>query len=100
MPSASLGSRVFMYEPSGGSAPDLAGKGVANPAAQILRVALMLRHSFGEHAAAEAIEDAVKRTISAGVMTADIVRDFASTPCGTQAFGDAVVQRLEGPMAA
>ena len=52
MPSASLGSRVFMYEPSGGSAPDLAGKGVANPAAQILCVALMLRHSFGEHAAA------------------------------------------------
>ena len=46
MPSASLGSRVFMYEPSGGSAPDLAGKGVANPAAQILCVALMLRHSL------------------------------------------------------
>ena len=44
----------------------------------------MLRHSFGEHAAAEAIEDAVKRTISAGVMTADIVRD-GQTPCGTQA---------------
>ena len=99
MPSASLGSRVFMYEPSGGSAPDLAGKGVANPAAQILCVALMLRHSFGEHAAAEAIEDAVKRTISAGVMTADIVRD-GQAPCGTQAFGDAVVQQLEGPMAA
>ena len=50
-------------------------------------------------AAAEAIEDAVKRTISAGVMTADIVRD-GQTPCGTQAFGDAVVQQLEGPMAA
>jgi 3-isopropylmalate dehydrogenase len=78
LPSASLGTgtrgdfRFGLYEPSGGSAPDIAGKGIANPIAQILSVALMLRFSFGLQRAAERIESAVRKTISAGFRTADI----------------------------
>merc|ERR1711907_840601 len=59
-PSASLGDKVHMYEPSGGSAPDIAGKGVANPIAQILSAAMMLRYSFKLEAAAKAVEVAVE----------------------------------------
>merc|ERR1712187_304177 len=58
MPSASLGDTVHMYEPSGGSAPDIAGKGVANPIAQILSGAMMLRYSFNQEEEATAIETA------------------------------------------
>ena len=78
LPSASLGESkgdglyFGMYEPSGGTAPDIAGKGIANPIAQILSAAMMLRHSLGQEAAAVAIEDAVKRVIEAGLRTGDI----------------------------
>jgi 3-isopropylmalate dehydrogenase len=73
LPSASLAEGAFgLYEPSGGSAPDIAGKGIANPIAQILSAALMLRHSFGRQDAAEAIEAAVERAIREGYRTADI----------------------------
>ncbi len=76
--SASLGRQkdgglyFGLYEPSGGSAPDIAGKGIANPIAQILSAALMLRFSFGEEAAAASIEAAVRRTIDDGFRTGDI----------------------------
>ena len=80
MPSASLGSSVYMYEPSGGSAPELTGKNVANPAAQILCGALMLRYSLGAPAAANAIEEAVDATILA-----------VRPPCGAFAPRGAVV---------
>jgi 3-isopropylmalate dehydrogenase len=78
LPSASLGAgqrgdyRFGLYEPSGGSAPDIAGQGIANPIAQILSVALMLRFSFDQNQAAERIESAVRKTISAGLRTGDI----------------------------
>jgi 3-isopropylmalate dehydrogenase len=78
LPSASLGTgqrgdyRFGLYEPSGGSAPDIAGLGIANPIAQILSVALMLRHSFGRHLAAARIESAVRKTIAEGFRTKDI----------------------------
>lgn len=78
LPSASLGvatsgaSRFGMYEPSGGSAPDIAGQGIANPIAQILSVAMMLRYSCGEEAAALAVEKAVRGVIARGLRTADI----------------------------
>lgn len=78
LPSASLGvsrgdGRYFgMYEPSGGSAPDIAGMGIANPIAQILSVALLLRYSAGREDAAGAIERAVKQVIAAGLRTKDI----------------------------
>jgi 3-isopropylmalate dehydrogenase len=76
--SASLGRQkegglyFGLYEPSGGSAPDIAGKGIANPIAQILSAALMLRFSFGLEEAAAAIEKAVRRAIDDGYRTGDI----------------------------
>lgn len=91
LPSASLGeatggeTRFGMYEPSGGTAPDIAGKGVANPIAQILSAAMMLRLSCGCEDAATAIENAVKSVIRAGLRTGDI-----HTP-GTQLVGTAEI---------
>ena len=94
LPSASLAEGTFgMYEPAGGSAPDIAGKGIANPIAQILSAALMLRHSFGAHDAAVAIENAVAATIEAGIRTADIASP-GTTTVGTAAMGDAIVGKL------
>ena len=81
-----------LYEPSGGTAPDIAGQGVANPCAQILSAALMLRHSFGRNDAADAIETAVRESVTAGVRTADIA--FGLDPVSTQEMGDAVIARL------
>jgi len=78
LPSASLGTgqhgpyRFGLYEPSGGSAPDIAGKGIANPIAQILSVALMLRYTFHLEDAAARIESAVRKTIAKGLRTKDI----------------------------
>lgn len=73
LPSASLNaSRFGLYEPAGGSAPDIAGKNIANPIAQILSAALMLRYSLGEEAAAQAIELAVTQTLASGIRTADL----------------------------
>ena len=82
LPSASLnGSQFGLYEPAGGSAPDIAGKGVANPVAQILSAAMMLRYSFGLAAAADAVEKAVVETLEAGILTADL------TPRGARSVG-------------
>ena len=79
--SASLSESGFgLFEPAGGSAPDIAGKGIANPIAQILSAALMLRYAFQEEDAAKAIESAVAKAIDAGVRTADIA---APGPTGT-----------------
>jgi 3-isopropylmalate dehydrogenase len=73
LPSASLGeSTVGLYEPIHGSAPDIAGKGIANPTGTILSSAMMLRHSFKLEAEAAAIESAVEATITDGARTADI----------------------------
>jgi 3-isopropylmalate dehydrogenase len=101
LPSASLGvcredGRYFgMYEPSGGSAPDIAGQGIANPIAQILSLAMLLRFSLGEAAAATAIEDAVSRTIADGFRTGDIATGReGETRVGTTAMGDAILARL------
>ncbi len=92
--SASLNSRGFgLFEPAGGSAPDIAGRGIANPVAQILSAAMMLRYSLGLGDAADAIEAAVAVTLDAGVHTADIALD-RSQAVGTAAMGDAVVRAL------
>jgi len=101
LPSASLGCQKSnglyfgMYEPSGGSAPDIAGQGIANPIAQILSLAMLLRFSLGEIAAADAIEAAVAATIAAGLRTGDIAtgRD-GETRVGTAAMGQAVLARI------
>jgi len=94
MPSASLGSKLYLYEPSGGSAPDIAGQNISNPAAQILCGAMMLRYSFGEEAAAAAIEAAVDEAILGGVVTGDVAPP-GTKACSTSEFGDAVVAAMK-----
>ncbi|MFN5962830.1 MAG: 3-isopropylmalate dehydrogenase [Verrucomicrobiota bacterium] len=92
----STGGRYFgLYEPSGGSAPDIAGKGIANPIAQILSSALMLRFSFGEETAAQSIEAAVRRTIDDGFRTRDIWTDGPGVQLvNTKEMAAAVTDRL------
>ncbi|MEX2320237.1 MAG: 3-isopropylmalate dehydrogenase [Saccharospirillum sp.] len=94
LPSASLDANgKGMYEPIHGSAPDIAGKGVANPLATILSVAMMLRYSLGQSAAADAIEQAVSDVLDQGLRTADIAAQ-GETAVSTDAMGDAVVAAL------
>ena len=95
--SASLNDTKFgLYEPSGGSAPDIAGKGIANPIATILSAAMMLRYSFDLDTEADAIEAAVKQVLKDGYRTIDIMpRDgSAVTQVGTAQMGDLIVERL------
>jgi len=85
-----------LFEPSGGSAPDIAGQGIANPIAQILSAAMMLRFSFGLHEAAAAINAAVKSVIDVGFRTGDIYTgDEGQQKVGTAAMGDAIVARIK-----
>jgi len=88
----STGHPYGLYEPAGGTAPDIAGKGVANPCAQILSAALMLRYSFGMEKAARAIEEAVKETIRSGLRTGDIAQGGSSV--GTVEMGNAILSRI------
>jgi 3-isopropylmalate dehydrogenase len=94
LPSASLNSKnQGLYEPSHGSAPDIAGKGVANPLATILSAAMMLRFSLNQAAAADRIETAVKAVLAQGLRTPDIYSE-GTTKVGTSQMGDAVVKAL------
>jgi len=94
--SASLGEgSLGLYEPIHGSAPDIAGKGVANPAGMILSAALLLRYSLAAEAAAAAVEAAVAGALAAGVRTRDIAAKGEAS-VGTKAFGDAVLAQLAG----
>lgn len=94
LPSASLGQVSFgLYEPAGGSAPDIAGKGIANPLAQILSVALMLEMSFGAPEAAQAIREAVAGAIRDGWRTADIVAPGEKS-VGTRDMAKEVARRI------
>jgi 3-isopropylmalate dehydrogenase len=98
LPSASLGagSGPGLYEPIHGSAPDIAGQGVANPCGTILSAAMLLRHSCGAEAAALAIEAAVSSAIRSGARTRDIAAPGARDWLGTTAFTDAVLKHLAG----
>ncbi|BCN40089.1 3-isopropylmalate dehydrogenase [Alicycliphilus denitrificans] len=94
LPSASLNDKKQgLYEPSHGSAPDIAGKGVANPLATILSAAMMLRFSLGQTEAADRIEDAVKKVLAQGLRTPDIHSE-GTARVGTVEMGDAVVNAL------
>ena len=94
LPSASLNTKnQGLYEPSHGSAPDIAGKGVANPLATILSAAMMLRFSLNQAEAADRIETAVKKVLAQGLRTPDIYSE-GSTKVGTTQMGDAVVKAL------
>ena len=101
LPSASLGAaqqgsatRMGLYEPIHGSAPDIAGKGIANPLGTILSAALLLRHSLGLEEEARAVESAVEATLAAGLRTRDLVAP-GEEPVTTRAMGAAVVERLK-----
>jgi 3-isopropylmalate dehydrogenase len=93
LPSASIGGEVGLYEPVHGSAPDLAGKGVANPLGAILSVAMMLRHSFQLEREAECIETAVSQVMEAGHRTKDLVRP-GELSISTVAMGDNVCESV------
>lgn len=97
LPSASLSEGSFgMYEPSGGSAPDIAGKGIANPIAQILSASMMLRYSFSMIDAADAIDAAVEKVLNDGYRTADIYQGHpGEKKVDTVTIGDAIVAAIE-----
>ncbi len=94
--SASINSKKFgLYEPMGGSAPSIAGKGIANPIAQIGSAAMMLEISFGETEAASAIEDAIQKTLEGGLLTADIFTDSAGEQkVSTSEMGDSIIKNI------
>ena len=98
--SASLNETKFgLYEPSGGSAPDIAGQGIANPIATILSAAMMLRYSFDLDAEADAIEHAVEQVLEDGYRTIDIMpqevdKQDTVTKVGTKEMGDLICERI------
>ena len=96
LPSASLAEGTFgMYEPSGGSAPDIAGQGIANPIAQILSAGMMLRYSFGMVEAADAIDNAVAKVLDQGYRTKDIYQEKAGEKLvNTAEIGNAIIANL------
>ena len=95
LPSASLSESGFgLYEPSGGSAPDIAGKGIANPIAQVLSAALMLRYSFSMEKEALQIENAVREVIKLGFRTGDIAEKGAKV-LGTEEIGKEIEKVIE-----
>jgi 3-isopropylmalate dehydrogenase len=100
LPSASLGApdpdtgaRKALYEPVHGSAPDIAGKGVANPIAMIASFAMALRYSFGMIALADKVEAAIAGVLADGLRCADIMQE-GCTEIGTAEMGDAIIARL------
>lgn len=95
LPSASLGKTTLgMYEPVHGSAPDIAGQGIANPLATIMSAAMMLRHSLGQEKAAKNIEDAVNNALTKGARTKDIALETEKTVSTTK-MADIVIEYLE-----
>ena len=90
LPSASIGSKVGIYEPIHGSAPDIAGQGIANPIAMILSAAMMLRYALNEEAAAQCIENAVKAVLRDGYRTKDLANFDAKEICTTSEIGSII----------
>lgn len=99
LPSASIGAadasgrRAALYEPIHGSAPDIAGKGIANPIASILSLAMALRYSFDRSADADLVEQAVEKVLADGKRTGDIMQD-GKTKVGTREMGEAIVEAM------
>jgi 3-isopropylmalate dehydrogenase len=94
LPSASLDAKSKgLYEPAHGSAPDIAGKNLANPLATVLSCAMMLRYTFNQEAAARRVETAVRKVLAQGYRTADI-QEPGAKKVGTKEMGDAVVAAL------
>jgi 3-isopropylmalate dehydrogenase len=94
LPSASIGGAVGLYEPVHGTAPDIAGKGIANPIAAILSAAMLLRYSLGMEKDADRVERAVLGVLEQGHRTADIVQRGGKA-VGTKEMGELIVKALE-----
>lgn len=90
LPSASIGGKVGLYEPIHGSAPDIAGQGIANPLATILSASMMLRFALGENKAADRIEKAIKKLLKDGYRTKDLASFGAKEVCSTSEIGSIV----------
>ena len=93
LPSASLGGSIGMYEPVHGSAPDIAGKDIANPIATIASLAMMLKYSFGLQKESDAVEQAIVSVLEAGYRTADL-KEEGKTTVGTKQIGDLIIARI------
>ncbi|MDY3112817.1 MAG: 3-isopropylmalate dehydrogenase, partial [Helicobacter sp.] len=94
LPSASLGEKAAVYEPIHGSAPDIAGLGIANPIATIASAAMMLKYSLGENKAAEAIEAAIEKALKEGYRTKDIAAFGAKEVCGCERMGSVIAEKI------
>lgn len=92
LPSASIGGKVGIYEPIHGSAPDIAGQGIANPIATILSAAMMLKYALGEVDAAECIENAIKSVLRDGYRTKDLANFGAKEICSCSEMGGVIAQ--------
>ena len=88
-------AKLGLYEPSHGSAPDIAGKGIANPIATILSAAMLLRYSFDLDEEAKAVETAVEEVLKAGYRTIDIMSE-GMTQVGTVSMGDLIAEKILG----
>ncbi len=95
LPSASVGEKIGVYEPIHGSAPDIAGQGIANPIATIASASMMLRYALGEIEAANKIDNAIKKVLSEGYRTGDLAQFDAKEVCSTSEIGSIIANYLE-----
>jgi 3-isopropylmalate dehydrogenase len=94
LPSASVGEKIGVYEPIHGSAPDIAGQGIANPIATISSASMMLRYALGESVAADKIDNAIKRVLSEGYRTGDLAQFDAKEVCSTSEIGSIIANYI------
>ena len=95
LPSASIGDKIGVYEPIHGSAPDIAGQGIANPIATISSASMMLRYALKEEEAANKIDNAIKKTLSEGYRTGDLAQFDAKEVCSTSEMGSIIANYIE-----
>ncbi|WDL74722.1 3-isopropylmalate dehydrogenase [Helicobacter winghamensis] len=95
LPSASIGAKAAIYEPIHGSAPDIAGKGIANPIATIASAAMLLRYSLGQTQAAEAIERSIEEALKEGFRTKDIADYGAKEVCSCERMGSVIAEKIK-----
>ncbi len=94
LPSASIGDKIGVYEPIHGSAPDIAGQGIANPIATISSASMMLRYALGEIEAADKIDSAIKKALSEGYRTGDLAQFDAKEVCSTSEMGSIIANNI------
>ena len=95
LPSASIGAKIGVYEPIHGSAPDIAGQGIANPIATISSASMMLRYALNEETAADKIDAAIKRALAEGYRTGDLAQFDAKEICSTSEMGSIIANYIE-----